>query len=88
LALSGWPSFRNFGTPGVKGWITFRGNQQTNLFYWDRLNLAANGSALPARSRFGEGRSKVLQEDHPYGPGPIFVGILTFSRLLIATDKC
>jgi hypothetical protein len=45
LALSGWPSFRNFGMPDVTGWITFRGNQHTDLLPLDHLNLNAKGSA-------------------------------------------
>jgi hypothetical protein len=37
------------------------------------------GSIEFACKRFG---SKVLQENHPYGPGFIFVGILIFSDTL------
>jgi hypothetical protein len=45
LALSGWLSFRNFGTPGVIGWATFRGSKHMNLVQLDGLSLTVNGSA-------------------------------------------
>jgi len=75
LALSGWLSLRNFGMPGVTGWVTFRGNKHTTLAQLDHMGLTVNGSALPSPKRLRAGRSKVLQENPPYGPGFIFTGI-------------
>jgi len=37
------------------------GSKHTKLLQLDRSSLTVKGLALPARSRFGEGRSKVLQ---------------------------
>jgi len=62
--------------PDILGWVIFRGSKHTNLLTLDLPSLTVRGLALPARSRFGEGRSKVLQENHPYGSG--FISISGF----------
>jgi hypothetical protein len=36
----------------------------------------------PAKAGLRAGRSKVLQENHPYGPGLILADLLIFSHLL------
>ena len=45
VALSGWFSFRNFGMPGVTGWVTFRGSRHTNSLPLDCSSLFLKGSA-------------------------------------------
>jgi len=50
-------------------------NKHTTLAQLDPMGLTVNGSALPSPKRLRAGRSKVLQENPPYGPGFIFTGI-------------
>ena len=65
-ALPGWLSFRNFGMPGITGWATQRSSKQATLLPLGHPSLTAKGSAC------WQADTKVLQENHPYGPGVIF----------------
>ena len=74
--------------PGIVDWATLRGSKHMNLQQSDRASLTLRGSALPSPKRLPSerlleaglraGRSKVLQENHPYGPGFIFADSLIF----------
>ena len=92
MALSGWLSFRNFGMPGVIGWAILRRSKHTNLLPLDHQSLTVRGPDLPSPKRLPSarlleawlraGRSKVLQENHPCGPGLVSGRILIFSQHL------
>ena len=82
LALSGWLCFQNFGMPVIMRSRSLCRSKHTQLHQLDRQILTLSGSALPSPKRLRAGRSKVLQENHPCGPGLAFSGILIFPHIL------